>query len=109
VERCYYYDWSWSFGLLNSGWPNVDSTMTAREQIAEQNDQALFADGFDEAIIGMDAARGRAIYDYMLCAKILMDRDEMTEEEAHEYMEFNVVTAFLGPMTPLFIHPLGSF
>jgi len=38
-----------------------------------------------------------------------MDRDEMTEEEAHEYMEFNVVTAFLGPMTPLFIHPLGSF
>ena len=84
-------------------------SLTNRERIAEQNDQALFADGFDEAMIGMEAVRGRAIYDYMLCAKILMDRDNMTEEEAYEYMEFNVVTAFVGPMTPLFIHPLGSF
>jgi hypothetical protein len=84
-------------------------SLTNRERIAEQNDQALFADGFDEAMIGMEAVRGRAIYDYMLCAKILMDRDNMSEEEAHEYMEFNVVTAFVGPMTPLFIHPLGSF
>jgi len=84
-------------------------SLTNRERIAEQNDQALFADGFDEAMIGMEAVRGRAIYDYMICAKILMDRDNMTEEEAHEYMEFNVVTAFVGPMTPLFIHPLGSF
>ena len=83
--------------------------LTNRERIAEQNDQALFADGFDEAMIGMEAVRGRAIYDYTICAKILMDRDNMTEEEAHEYMEFNVVTAFVGPMTPLFIHPLGSF
>ena len=84
-------------------------SLTNRERIAEQNDQALFADGFDEAMIGMEAVRGRAIYDYMICAKILMDRDNMTEEEAYEYMEFNVVTAFVGPMTPLFIHPLGSF
>jgi len=83
--------------------------MTKKERIAEQNEQALFADGFDEAIIGMEAVRGRAVYDYMVCAKILMDRDSMTDEEAHEYMEFNVVCAFVGPMTPLFIHPLGSF
>ena len=84
-------------------------SLTNRERIAEQNDQALFADGFDEAMIGMEAVRGRAVYDYIVCAKILMDRDNMTEEEAYEYMEFNVVTAFVGPMTPLFIHPLGSF
>ncbi len=83
--------------------------MTNRERIAQQNDQTLFADGFDEALIGMEAVRGRAVYDYMVCAKILINRDSMTEEEAHEYMEFNVVTAFVGPMTPLFIHPLGSF
>ena len=84
-------------------------SLTNRERIAEQNDQALFADGFDEAMIGMEAVRGRAIYDYMICAKILMDRDNMTEEAAHEYMEFNVLTAFVGPLTPLVIHPLGSF
>ena len=84
-------------------------SLTNRERISEQNDQALFADGFDEAMIGMEAVRGRAVYDYIVCAKILMDRDNMTEEEAYEYMEFNVVTAFVGPMTPLFIHPLGSF
>jgi len=35
-----------------------------------------------------------------------MKRDGMTEHEAHEFMEFNVVSAFVGEFTPLFINKI---
>jgi len=77
-----------------------------RAEVAEVNADALFADGFDEAICGFDATGGCAVYDYNKCLKVLCDRDEMSREEAHEYMEFNVVSAYVGDFTPIFIHTL---
>ena len=65
----------------------------------------LVADGFDEAFIGV----GRqfnidvAVYDYNQCIDILMERDGMTDEEAIEYIEFNVVGAYVGKQTPVFL------
>ena len=35
-----------------------------------------------------------------------MERDSMTEHEAHEFMEFNVVNSYVGDFTPIFIHRL---
>ena len=73
-------------------------------------DALLFADGFDEAVLGIGrrAAQPEVVaYDYEKCVLILMDR-EMTEEEAREYMEFNVVDAFVGDKTPVFIEPLDT-
>ena len=35
-----------------------------------------------------------------------MKRDNMDYETAHEYMEFNVVGAYVGDLTPIFIHTL---
>jgi len=75
-----------------------------RAEVAEVNPDALFADGFDAAIIGFDATGGCAVYDYNKCLKVLCERDEMSREEAHEYMEFNVVSAYVGDFTPIFIH-----
>ena len=77
-----------------------------RAEVAEANADALFADGFDDAIIGFDAAGGCAVYDYNKCLKVLCERDEMSREEAHEYMEFNVVGAYVGDFTPIFVHSL---
>ena len=74
-------------------------------------DELLFADGFDEAVLGIGrrAAQPEVVaYDYEKCVLILMDRDEMTEEEAREYMEFNVVGAFVGDRTPIFIEPFDT-
>ena len=73
--------------------------------ISDINPDAVFADGFDAAIIGYDA-NCTVVYDYDKCMKILMERDSMTEHEAHEYMEFNVVSAYVGDFTPIFIHRL---
>ena len=42
--------------------------MTLREQIAEENPEALFADGLDEALVGMAVRCGQpvlAVYDYI--------------------------------------------
>ena len=79
---------------------------TCRDIISDINSEALFADGFDDAIVGYDAVGFRVVYDYDKCSDILMKRDGMTEHEAHEFMEFNVVSAFVGEFTPLFINKI---
>ncbi len=74
-----------------------------KEIIAEANEDALFADGFDDAIIGYDSDLA-VVYDYNKCLNILQDRDGMTENEADEYMEFNVIGAYVGIYTPVFVN-----
>lgn len=72
-------------------------------------DELLFADGFYNAVMGVASRAGQpdvVAYDYEKCVQILVERDDMTEEEALEYMEFNVVGAFVGERTPVFITPL---
>ena len=65
----------------------------------------MIADGFDEAIIGychdMAAGEDRVIYSFNKCIDIL--KHDMSEEEAIEYMDFNVVGAYMGKKTPLFM------
>jgi hypothetical protein len=67
--------------------------------------ETLFADGFEGAFLGL-ATRFCwivAVYDYDMCCAILRTRDGMTEEEAEEFMEFNVTGAFVGECTPIFL------
>ena len=59
----------------------------------------LKADGFDEAIIGVDETSMRLIYSVKKCIEILMF--EMSEEDALEYFNFNVNSAYLGEKTPI--------
>jgi hypothetical protein len=62
-------------------------------------DEILKADGFDEAIIGIDEHSMRLIYSISKCIEILC-RD-MSEEDAIEYFEFNVNCAYVGEKTPI--------
>jgi hypothetical protein len=67
----------------------------------------LKADGFDDAILGVGLKKGSEdsiVYSYEKCVEILMDREDMTYEDAIEWMEFNVVDAYVGPTTPIFVH-----
>ena len=69
-------------------------------------DQPLLADGFEKAFVGYFSRCAHipvAVYDYNKCVHTLMDRDGMTEEEAVEYMDFNVVGGWLGEGTPAFL------
>lgn len=69
----------------------------------------LVADGFDEAIIGIGRQfnKNLVIYDEDKCIQILMERDGMSEEEAIEFFEFNVVGAYVGEYTPIYVR-LGT-
>ena len=76
-----------------------------KDAIAEMNPDALFADGFENALIGYVSQFNRilACYDLGACVRILMKRDGMTEEEASEFVEFNVTGSYVGENTPCFL------
>ncbi len=81
-----------------------DTFKQIKEQIAECNEEALLADGFEDALIGYAEIYHEtiALYDKAKCLKILMKRDGMTEEEASEFFEFNTQGAYCGKGTPAF-------
>lgn len=60
----------------------------------------LKADGFDEAIIGIDSINERIIYSKQKMIEILSD--EMPEDEAIEFLEFNTWNAYVGDHTPIY-------
>ena len=65
------------------------------------------ADGFEEAFVGIGmkaASEDVAVYDYDTCASVLISRDGMSADEAYEYLDFNVVGAYVGPDTPMFLY-----
>jgi hypothetical protein len=76
------------------------------EEISEINPEALLCDGFDEAIIGM-AERinlGPVVaYDVDKMLNIMVERDGMTYEEAMEYFDYNILGAWMGENTPVYI------
>jgi hypothetical protein len=88
-----------------------------REDISEINPEALLVDGFDEAIIGM-AERinlGPVVaYDVDKIIEILAkDMDSELDEDtktsmAYEYFEFNILGAWVGDNTPIFINKIEN-
>ena len=63
--------------------------------------QLLKADGYDEAVIGLDARSGSLIYSIEMILDIL-ERD-MCAEDALEYFEFNILGAYVGEQTPIYM------
>ena len=89
--------------------------MTKREIITEfyaPTDDVLFADGFDDAIIGFNEDDWVVVYSRQKCVDILASEfsEEVgvsnPEEVALEYLEFNTFSAYVGEKTPLFIDDL---
>jgi hypothetical protein len=71
----------------------------------------LLADGFNDAIIGMGERAGQpaiAVYDFDRCVAILCERDNMNLDDAVEYMYYNVIGAWVGEETPLFVKRVNS-
>jgi hypothetical protein len=75
---------------------NLEITM---EQYPDE--EFLSADGFEDAIIGV--CDGRLAYSTLRCIQTLMHRDGMGYEEAIEYFDFNVSSAYVGEKTPIWV------
>ena len=89
----------WEARMLKSGLRCMN-----RDMVAEANEDMLFADGFDDALVGYIERAGMpsiACYDKDKCIEILAK--DMTYEEAVEYFYFNTAGAYVGENTPCFL------
>lgn len=90
--------------------PDDDAGMAKKagykSDIPVMGPHTLLADGFEKAFIGWFTRVGKptvCVYDIDKCLAILMLRDNMTEEGAREYLEFNTIGAWMGEGTPAFM------
>lgn len=82
------------------------TTVEFLEWIRELNPDALLADGFEDAIVGVAQQFTKdplVVYDRAKCLEILQARDGMEYDEASEFFDFNVQGAWMGESTPLFL------
>lgn len=103
---------AWIKGILSKSESNGNS-FSLRDIVEDEipdDSQALFADGFDEAIIGYSMIRWeegsgdyRVVYDSEKMIECLVSRDGMAYEEAVEYLEFNTWGAYMGVNTPIYM------
>ena len=63
-------------------------------------EELLIADGFDEAIIGIDEHSFRLIYSCEKCIEILVG-EGMSHGDAIEHFEYNVRGSYVGEKTPI--------
>ena len=74
-----------------------------KSSIAEANELAMLVDGHDNALIGW-STDGKAIYRVSDIVETLIERDEMSHEEAMEYFDFNILGAYVGEYTPIYMY-----
>lgn len=63
------------------------------------DEEFLLADGFDDAVIGLDENTMRLIYSVSKCLEIL--QKDMNEIDAMEYFTYNISGAYVGEKTPI--------
>ena len=92
-----------------NGW-QVMSAMAEIAAFLDEADElftgAVLLDGFELALVGMGTRFNKpvAVYDYVKCIDTIIDRDHLTEEEAIEFFESNVVGASVGESTPIIVN-----
>lgn len=62
-------------------------------------EEFLKADGFDDAIMGVEENSMRLIYSVKKCLEIL--QNDMDDLDAMEYFTYNVSGAYVGEKTPI--------
>ena len=68
----------------------------------EYLDKVLFADGFDDAIMGYDEQQHRVVYSQQRMILTLLN-DGMELEDAIEHLGFNVWCAYIGEHQPIYM------
>jgi formylmethanofuran dehydrogenase subunit E len=80
--------------------------MIDREHLMEilEEEECLTADGFDEALVGCTyGANVVAVYDINKMIEILI-AEGMEYEDAVEFIEYNIVGAYMGEKTPQYVN-----
>lgn len=85
------------------------NNISKREQLLKfvPDDTLLFADGFDEAIMGLDTNSLRVVYSKQKMIECLLK--DMELDDAIEYLEFNTWGAYVGEQTPIYVDEIDVF
>ena len=95
----------------------MKTTEEIRNAISEQygeeaieNLSMFESPAFINAIIGFDAHHKKIVYDYEKMVGCLMDEDNMTEEEAIEFIDYNTLrTVPYMENPPIIVMPIFEF
>jgi hypothetical protein len=60
-------------------------------------------DGYDKAIIGL-TDNGQLVYSKEIMVELLMEEEELSEEDAWDFLEFNTFFAYVGEQTPVYVN-----
>jgi hypothetical protein len=77
-----------------------------QEYLESRGETVLLCDGFDEAFIGLSQRINEpllAVYSYDKMIDVLVKRDGMEHEDAIDYLDFNVLGAWVGEQTPIIV------
>lgn len=88
--------------VLDFGNVQINKTPTLLDSIVEyhEDEEILKADGFDDAVIGIELGTMRLIYSVKKCLEILTS-EGMSMEDSIEYFEFNTRGSYVGEKTPI--------
>ena len=80
------------------------NTTEADQLLKERGESTLLADGLEEAFLGLGYQFNKplAIYSKSKTLDALM-AEGMDEEQAQEYFSYNLVGAYVGEQTPVFL------
>jgi hypothetical protein len=77
-----------------------------KELLEKIDPELLYADGFDDCILGMTFRDSTPVVLYSSSRIIQSLSKDMPEEEAIEYFEFNINGAYVGERTPMYVETL---
>ncbi len=80
--------------------------MDIRKELCEHfGDDLLFADGYDNAIIGVCGGHdsGRVAYSISKMIEICAREMAIDQDEAVEWLEYNTFCAYVGEHTPIYV------
>ena len=80
------------------------TTIEADKLLKEREESVIFADGLEEAFIGIGYQFHApvALYSKNKAIQCLIDQG-MDEEQALEYFDYNIAGAYVGENTPIFL------
>ena len=67
------------------------------------DEEFLFIDGYDLAIVGYDSATMRLIYDYNQLVLIHMEVENTDYIDTVAYLEHNILGSYIGEKSPIIL------
>ena len=80
------------------------TTAEADKLLKEREESVVFADGLEEAFMGIGYQNYSPVAIYSKSKAIqCFIKEGMDEEQAYEYFDYNVAGAYVGGATPIFL------